>query len=593
MDQLKQVLKYQFWILLAVALILPVVGWFMSTSGLVTEAATRTGELKKKDDGLSVKPDDPNGDWANGLEQVNKEQEKQKAIAWKVVYDRQKELMTWPDFMPADLSHIEAWQQEKYRTSYRGELDKVRQIVKPFDENFQNGLVQYAEELLPAPDVPWKYQPPSPAQIQAAQEDLWLLAALLECVASVNEGANTPFEAPIRSIDLLNLRGGSTGGASSSGSSSSSSSTSSGGGAFTGGGAMKANIQMAEMMAAGKAAQARSGGMSGMSGMGAGGGGGSPAINSAQIDADDVLGAEQSGSSSVSTSTTTTTTTGKSLLSGVEEKGRYRQDKAEWRTRGFELQVTMDHRRIPDLLVSLSNCDWPVSIMRVQEADSQDEDLVPADSSDGRGSGAGMGMGMGMGMMGRGMGKGMGMAMPGMGAMAGNGPAMGGLGGAGAGVGRKDRPLARPQAVRPAKGADADEEFSSGPQRSPLDDPNLATVSVVGWLYIFKQPTAPAGAQPATPAASPGAPASTTPPADGIAAAAPSAAPAATTPAGAEAPAEAAAPSEGAAAAEGEAEKPAVAGDEEEMKDEQPSAEAPSEDVPEGDTGGKAEQGSK
>src|SRR5215472_17318770 len=112
MDQLKQVLKYQFWILLGVALILPVVGWFMSTSGLVSEAAARTGELKKKDEGLKADINDPNGDWANGLEQVNKEQEKQKSIAWKVVYDRQKELMTWPDFMPADLAQIEAWQQE-------------------------------------------------------------------------------------------------------------------------------------------------------------------------------------------------------------------------------------------------------------------------------------------------------------------------------------------------------------------------------------------------------------------------------------------------------------------------------------------------
>src|SRR5215831_2762762 len=213
MDKVKEVLKYQFWILLGIALILPLVGWFMSTSGLVSEAEARTKELIELDNSLKVGPEDPNSDWSNRLEEVNKEQEKQKLIAWREVYNRQKEMMTWPTATQiTDLSQIQDWQVSVYRQEYQNELKRVYKIVKPIEDDSSKGLLEFPEEQLPAPDQAWKTYRPTIGQVAAAQEDLWLLSALLECIAAVNEGANTPFEAPIRQIDLLHLRGGSKGG---------------------------------------------------------------------------------------------------------------------------------------------------------------------------------------------------------------------------------------------------------------------------------------------------------------------------------------------------------------------------------------------
>src|SRR5579863_1202709 len=178
MDQLKQVLKYQFWILLAVALILPFVGWTMATSGLLSEAAARTSTLDGLDKSLTSGPTDPNKEWEAGLEVINKDQAVQPRFAHKVLYERQLPLMTWPAKMPNDPKLFQTKHQEYYREIYRrgsaGQpplIDEVRKIVNSYDEEMQTGLVIYDEGLLPVADMEWISQAPSVKQIEAAQED--------------------------------------------------------------------------------------------------------------------------------------------------------------------------------------------------------------------------------------------------------------------------------------------------------------------------------------------------------------------------------------------------------------------------------------
>src|SRR5437762_8133844 len=91
---------------------------------------------------------------------------------------------------------------------------------------------------------------------------------------------------------------------------------------------------------------------------------------------------------------------------GGSNMERYRDEQKEFKTRGFSLQVVMDHRRIPQLLVALSNCEhWPITVLRMHEADYKDEDLVAGDgesSMSGRmsmPSGSNMRRGMGPGPM--------------------------------------------------------------------------------------------------------------------------------------------------------------------------------------------------
>src|SRR5262249_42095642 len=57
-----------------------------------------------------------------------------------------------------------------------------------------------------------------------------------------------------------------------------------------------------------------------------------------------------------------------SSMSGGNNRGggtgtnRYCDEKKEWRTRGFSLEVIMEHRQVPALLIALSNVEgWPIN----------------------------------------------------------------------------------------------------------------------------------------------------------------------------------------------------------------------------------------
>ena len=131
MDKLKQVQKYQFWILLGLAVILPLVGWFVARSGMVAEAAERTKVLTTINESLKATREDPNATWERKLGEINTEQAKQKELAWRELYERQKPLMVWPANMVDDPTKILPQDQEVYRVSYQHELEKVRQRVVP------------------------------------------------------------------------------------------------------------------------------------------------------------------------------------------------------------------------------------------------------------------------------------------------------------------------------------------------------------------------------------------------------------------------------------------------------------------------------
>lgn len=485
MEKLQQVQKYQFWVLLFVALALPFAGWFMSRSGLMAEAADRTKLLQNLSTSLKVSPEDPNADWQRQLAVINDEQGKQALIAWRTLFDRQKPFMVWPKDMVEDPAKIEPFHQEIYRERYVDELEKVHQIVKPADEKWQTGLVKFPDDLLPSPHEEWKLQAPSSKQIEAAQEDLWLLTALLNCIASVNEGASTPFDAPIREIVEIHLRGGTKG----AGGGSSPPPSGQPAGGPPGMPGMKGGMPLGIRAGAGNVGANDQG---------------SQGIADPKINGDEVLGPERPAADAKPADKPAGQApapagpagaagpAGGGMLKGAVPPGgglpgaaggdggrrgggstnmdRYRDNQKEFNTRGFSLQVVMDLRHVPDLLVALSNCEgWPVNILRVHEADYKDEDLATLDS----GAGAGEGVPR---------------PMP---AAAGN-----------AGFGRPPGGGAPPRAVPRAL-----EEGDDGPAntRSALDDPNLARVAIVGLIYIFKAPPEPV----ATPAAPqpPGAPA--------------------------------------------------------------------------------------
>lgn len=491
MDQLKKVLKYQFWILLGVAIILPLVGWVMARSGLVAEAASRQDKLKGLMGQLTAGPEDPNGDWEKGLGAINSVQVTEVRAAWETMYDRQKPLMTWPKNFTsaADPSKATLTDQEVFRTTYSRELTEVWKVVRPIELDPMTGVTSFPDPQagLPNSASDWETQPPTPAQIIAAQEDLWLLKALLTAIDEVNKDATSQIDAPVKLLQICELKGGSTGGAARPAASSS--------GAMSSAGMTGMSAQFMD-------------GMSGARNRGAAGEGGksasatfSPADEfGPEVDAPGAGGAKSnspmSSSSMSSSGSSAAMMVGSAAPKGGTDgtrrggatKGRYIEDKKEWRTRGFYLELVMDHRRVPELLVTLSNSPWPIRITRVQQVDYADEDLVDAPGSSGLAGGTEMRPGIsgppGISSM---------MPRPGSSTASSLGPS-------------------RPLLSRPPGAISTEGESADGRGLSAFDDPMLANVAVSGVFTIFKKPDEPP--QQATPQSGPGTP-TATPPAAG------------------------------------------------------------------------------
>lgn len=459
MDKLKEVLKYQFWILLAVALIAPLVGWVMARSGLIQEAEARTKVLTDISSKLKASPDDPNNDWQRGVTEVNKLQQNQVWQAWAMLYDQQQKRMTWPPRIDPDKldSNIDQGEQlELYRVSYAPALEKVRQIVKPVDEDGLNGLVDLPDALLPHPEDEWRAsaQPPTRKEVEEAQEDLWLLTALLQPIAEVNKEATAQLDAAVRQILVLELRGG--GGATAS-------SVPAGGGGGGGGlgrsGNPDADVPPPTLRPLG----------------------GSQGVGSVSFNPDDEFGAQVPAETAAASGAAPTAAVANpdadvlpSRVGGFASQVkmvRYVDDKAaEWKTRGFYMELVMDHRKVPDLLVALANSEWPIRVTRVHQANLLEEELVSEEPAAGT-AGARRPMARTRQLQG---------ANPDVD----DGGGRGGRGLAALGNARfGGQPMTGP---RSAGGGAAPGRQQAN---SALDDHNLANVAIDGLITIFKKPS--------------------------------------------------------------------------------------------------------
>src|SRR5688572_2014734 len=102
MDQLKKVLEYRFWILLAVACITPIVGWYMGHTAMAAVYETRKRALDSAYGGIP-KGTSPNQSWTDQAKVFNQRQEEAFLKTWHEVYNEQQKAKVWPEGIPADL----------------------------------------------------------------------------------------------------------------------------------------------------------------------------------------------------------------------------------------------------------------------------------------------------------------------------------------------------------------------------------------------------------------------------------------------------------------------------------------------------------
>lgn len=360
MERLQPILKQKFWILLGIGLVMTFVGWWMATGTMAATITTRQSEIKAAE-GKVPSGEIPNNEWSAGLAAVNVQQDLAVKNASRILWERQRAKMTWPETV-AEFAWKNGYRgaidiagRENYRQDYENDWRRVWETVRPFSRIDGSGIVDFSMAKLPRSQ--WGNLAPSADEMWDAQEDLWLLESLLQSITEVNGGPNgTRLDAIIHQIERLTLHGGQPAGQRTLPS--------------AGGGSSTSTTAMPEMPG----------------GFGSGGSSGGSSQNvSADFDVKEEFGddALAGGGGQASGSTAMATIPGGMGGPSVKTK-RYIDDDQNmpFKTRGFYMTVVMDHRKIPNLISELTASEksaWPIEILRVQYMRLHEDDI------DGRG----------------------------------------------------------------------------------------------------------------------------------------------------------------------------------------------------------------
>lgn len=504
MDQIKEVLKYKFWILLGIGVLMTFTGWWMATGALAATIKARKEVLSKVEGSIPSSPSTiPNDRWSAELSKINDQQQALVTAATKDLWERQKARQFWPptvgDFAKdlAFRGEFPPTARELYRSNYEYDAERVWKIIRPINKFDGSGIVDFPGARFPMRK--WGELAPTSVEMWDAQEDLWLLEPLLESIRDLNGDENsTRLDAAVYVIERLELVGGMRGQPIDAPAASGGADGAMGG--FPGdAGALSPSMGRSSSSESGPLAGGTMGGA--LAGAKFGqvaadfnykeefGDGGDPpwktGSGGGQAGGNMGMGMAAFGEGDGGAATTT-----------ESSYRRYVDDDAAlpYKTRGFYMTVIMDHRRVPELIAALTangKSDWPVEVVRVQVARiNSDDSEMPAQS----------GMGPNMGLAGESYAPG-GFAETMSSEF--SGPMGENFGGSGTASGFKS------EQVNPNQ----DEDFR-GPMmpnantmtfQNVLRDPYVAKVALCGLIYLYNPVVLPETPAAETPPAEPAA----------------------------------------------------------------------------------------
>lgn len=399
MDKLKPILAQKFWILSCLGAMLTVVGWWLQTSTMAKEISDRTTAIQNAF--KNIPQPGPNKNWTSQVDLLNKAEEAKVIETGNFLWQQQLPLMTWPESIRPGVEfvgyrgEVNSDTRGQYRHAYEQELLDLYNIVSPFNPADGSGLVQFDFSNLHSENWGSSDIYPSSKQMWDSQEDIWMYRTLLTAVANLNSQADakTILDSKIKEITFLELRGGTPGGP-----------AKPSGGAPMGGPSGGASPPPA--MAGGPGApmggmnqQGAPGGMQGRGGMGGPGGGTSltASFDPAEQLGSDVDTAAGGGGSSAQPGGPPSAAMpppsaaggpGPKMVGGMtgsapfgsggvggQARKRYIEEVARYKTRGFYMEVVMDHRVLPEFIGELSDSKWPIKVIRVQQVDRDLSDI--------------------------------------------------------------------------------------------------------------------------------------------------------------------------------------------------------------------------
>ncbi|MEN6407206.1 MAG: hypothetical protein ABFC77_12130 [Thermoguttaceae bacterium] len=226
MDNLKKylaiLLKYQFWILCGVILLVAVVCWWFATAGVATRFKARKAKLDSLFKDVVVAKGHPNQNVISKIQEQDKALKQNVFNAWEILYREQREKNQFPKVLGEDFksqfNNVNLSRKEElpleYRARYQNfilqhlqtlpkEIDARRLIDETKQERDRSnrpddalheeewtGVVDWNESDRQAIEKRFEWQQtPSTMAVVIAQEDLWVYETLLRAIKNANEGA--------------------------------------------------------------------------------------------------------------------------------------------------------------------------------------------------------------------------------------------------------------------------------------------------------------------------------------------------------------------------------------------------------------------
>jgi hypothetical protein len=221
-DLLKQCVKYRFWIAFGISLILPMVGYFVGVGGIVEAKTKAEGAIKsaKTDVDKYMARGIVNGQYQPEAAKKNGLLTKDVDESWRKLRTLQEPLLRWPEEVearflrwgrkfPSDVDRGEVTRTlVDYTFSYPNFVSKIYTIFKPFNYEDGTGIVVAPDEKTLLKPVAFSSDyPPELSKVWAEQERIWVVTALLDAVAKINDTvkAKTWDDAIVKQINLVEV----------------------------------------------------------------------------------------------------------------------------------------------------------------------------------------------------------------------------------------------------------------------------------------------------------------------------------------------------------------------------------------------------
>jgi hypothetical protein len=217
---LRQCIKYRFWISLGVAALFAIIAYFLGSGPVQAKADQQTKAITAAANDVKqyANPGVPNGQYKPIVDEKTGIMTKDVNSAWKQLFDRQKDLLSWPKPVEERFRQWgRTWPQNvaegavevakyDYIQAYPEYVEKVYQVCQPFNYETGSGVVAAPpKETLLRPSVFDPTKLPDLGKIWAGQERLWIQRTVLEVIAQVNKKAKDWDSAIIKQVNLLDV----------------------------------------------------------------------------------------------------------------------------------------------------------------------------------------------------------------------------------------------------------------------------------------------------------------------------------------------------------------------------------------------------